>query len=111
MPPPKRGWNAYKTKGAHLMTKPNLSEISEGLRVAGIDIPGLGPDAPRLTVALWRLLTAGRPLSQEHVEQTLSSLGISSEVLTSLQGGVEYDAQDNIVGVVRLSLNPSDNHL
>ena len=89
------------------MTKPNLSAISEGLRLAGIDIPGLGPDAPRLTVALWQLLTAGRPLSKEQLEQTLSSLGMSGEALTSLQGGVEYDGQDRIVGVVGLSLNPA----
>jgi alkylmercury lyase len=108
----KRGWNACKTKGEDLMTKPNLFALSEGLRIAGIDIPGLGPDAPRLTVALWRLLAAGRPLSQEQVTQTLSRLRMSSEALTSLQGGVEYDGRGNIVGVVGLSLNPtSENRL
>ena len=92
------------------MTKPDLYEISEGLRVSGVDIPSLSPDAPRFTVELWQLLTNGRPISPEQVEKTLSSLGISREVLTSLQAGLEYDSQSNIVGAVGLSLNPASSN-
>ena len=89
------------------MTKPDLYEISEGLRVSGIDLPSFGAHVPRFTVELWRLLTNGRPISPEQVEKTLSSLGISREVLIQLQAGLEYDGQGNIVGAVGLSLNPA----
>ncbi len=92
------------------MTKPNLIEISEGLRASGIDIPGLSPDAPRFVVELWRLLTIGRPISPEQVDKTLSNLSISREVLTRLQAGLEYDSQGNIVGAVGLSLNPASSN-
>jgi len=105
--PTKLGLNTFKTEGVRPVTKPNLYEISEGLRVSGIDIPSFGADVPRFTVELWRLLTNGRPISPEQVEKTLSSLGISREVLIQLQAGLEYDGQGNIVGAVGLSLNPA----
>jgi alkylmercury lyase len=80
------------------------------LRASGIDIPGLSPDAPRFVVELWRLLTHGRPISPEQVDQTLAHLNISREVLTRLQAGLEYDGQGNIVGTVGLSLNPASSN-
>ncbi len=92
------------------MTKPNLYEISEGLRASGIDIPGLSPDAPRFVVELWQLLTNGRPISPEQVDQTLAELNISREVLTRLQAGLEYDDQGNILAAVGLSLNPASSN-
>src|SRR5258708_19806099 len=93
------------------MTKPDLYEISEGLRVSGIDLPSFGAHLPRFTVELWRLLTDGRPISPEQVEKTFSSLGITREVLTQLKAGLEYDGQRNIVGAVALSLNPASSNL
>lgn len=92
------------------MAKPNLYEISEGLRASGIDIPGLSPDAPRFVVELWQLLTNGRPISPEQVDQMLSNLDISRDVLTRLQAGLEHDDQRNIVGAVGLSLNPTSSN-
>lgn len=92
------------------MSKPNLYEISEGLRASGIDIPSIGPDAPRFVIELWRHLTDGRPVSPEQVERTLANLGISREVLTQLKVGLEYDGQGNIVGAVGLSLNPASSN-
>ena len=93
------------------MTKPNLYEVAEGLRESGFDIPSLSPDAPRFVVELWRLLAKGRPISPELVEKTISYLGISRDILTRLQSGLEYDDQGNIVGAVGLSLNPTSYRL
>ena len=65
-----------------------------------------GPDNSRLLIALWRELALGRPVTPERLARTVSELGMALDAADEfLRGSSERDAEDNIVGLVGLSLN------
>jgi hypothetical protein len=82
-----------------------VSELAGKLRAAGIP-PEFGPDNSRLLIQTYRALAKGRPLTADQVNEIATGLGISQDEAHSFLGEVtERDADDNIIGVIGLSLN------
>ena len=82
-----------------------VSELASQLRAAGIP-PEFGPDRSRLLIHTYRALAKGHPLTADHVNEIATGLGIDQDEAHSFLGEVtERAADDNIIGVIGLSLN------
>ena len=65
-----------------------------------------GPDLSRLLVRLIRELAQGRPISKERVDEIVADTGIAHVEAYRLLGEVaERDADENVYGILGLSLN------
>ena len=65
-----------------------------------------GPERSRLLISVWRALAEGKPVSAERVERSVTQLGIAPEEADAfLRQMTERDVDDNIVGIMGLSLN------
>ena len=80
-------------------------EIAKNLNTAGVP-PDFGPENSRLLIQVWRALAKGQPIAKEHVDQIAMELGISSgQAEEFLRQVSERDNNDNIIGLVGLSLS------
>ena len=87
-----------------------VEEIAKNLNAAGIP-PEFGADNSRLLIKTWRKLAQGKPITKAEVVQIAQDLGIPLEKADEfLRGLTERDADDNIVGLMGLSLNPDWAH-
>lgn len=87
------------------MEKPNLDEIAQALRDAGVP-PSLSAAESHLLVQMWRLLADGRPVSPAQVKQLASKLDLAPDVAVSTVTQMsERDDEGNIRGFLGLSLN------
>ncbi|MFQ6023842.1 MAG: organomercurial lyase [Acidiferrobacterales bacterium] len=87
------------------MEKPNLHEIAQALRDAGVP-PSLSAAESRLLVQIWRLLADGLPVSPAQVEELVSKLDLAPDAAHStVKRMSERDDDGNIRGFVGLSLN------
>ncbi len=87
-----------------------VEEIAKNLNAAGIP-PEFGVDNSRLLIKTWRKLAQGRPVTKTDVGQISEGLGIPFEQADEfLRGATERDADDNIIGLMGLSLNPDWAH-
>ena len=65
-----------------------------------------GPDLSRLLVRLMRELAQGRPISKERVDEIVADMRIAQVEAYRLLGEVaERDADENVFGILGLSLN------
>ncbi len=82
-----------------------VAEIANRLRAVGIP-PEFGPDRSRLLIQTYRALAKGRALTADQVNEVATDLGINQdEAHGFLREVTERDADDNIIGVIGLSLN------
>ena len=87
------------------MSNPRAAEMMRKLTESGGPLD-YGPDHSRLLLRLWRTLARGHPVSADQVERTIAELGIDrDEAQEFLREVAERDAEDNVVGIVGLSLN------
>ena len=87
------------------MNNERVTEIASKLRAVGIP-PDFGPDRSRLLIQTYRALAKGRPLTADQVNEIVTDLGINQdEAHGFLRDMTERDADDNIIGVIGLSLN------
>ena len=83
----------------------HVEQLAKNLNEAGIP-PDFGSDNSRLLIKVWRALANGLPLNQEQINQISSELGMSPDpVHEFLRQVTERDADDNIIGLMGLSLN------
>jgi len=89
---------------------PNIEEIAKNLKDAGIP-PDFGDENSRLLVKMWRTLGQGQPVTQEMTAKVASEVGMSFEAADEfLRQSTERDSDDNIIGLIGLSLNPQWPH-
>ncbi|MEE9248371.1 MAG: organomercurial lyase [Dehalococcoidia bacterium] len=82
-----------------------VTEIVNKLRAIGIP-PDFGSDRSRVLIRTYRALAKGHPITREQVNTIANDLGISQhEAHEFLKQVTERDADDNVVGVMGLSLN------
>ena len=82
-----------------------VTEIAKNLNEAGIP-PDFGPDNSRLLIKVWRTLVNGQPVTRGQIDQISAELGISGDLAHELlRQATERDADDNIIGLLGLSLN------
>ena len=87
-----------------------VAEIAKNLNKAGIP-PDFGPDNSRLLIKVWRTLANGQPVTQEQINDISTELGLSGDLTNEfLRQVTERDADDNIIGLVGLSLNENWAH-
>ena len=87
------------------MERKSIDDVAREMGDAGSP-RDYGPDNSRLLIALWRELAKGRPVTPERLTRTVSELGMAPEAADEfLRGSSERDAEDNIVGLVGLSIN------
>ncbi len=92
------------------MNNERVTEIASRLRAAGIP-PDFGPDRSRLLIQTYRALAKGRPLTADQVNEIATDLDINQdEAHGFLKEVTERDADDNIIGVIGLSLNEEWGH-
>ena len=90
---------------ARTMNTELVAEIASRLRAVGVP-PDFGPDRSRLLIQTYRALAKGRPLTADQVNEIATNLGIDREDAEGfLREVTERDAEDNIIGVIGLSLN------
>ncbi len=83
----------------------SVAEIAKNLNDAGIP-PEFGEENSRLLIKMWRVLGQGRPVTQDMTAQVTSGLGMSFEAADEfLRQSTERDSDDNIIGLLGLSLN------
>ena len=83
----------------------NVEDIAKNLKAAGIP-PDFGVDNSRLLIKMWRTLAQGRPVTRTEIVQISEELGILFEQAEQfLRQVTERDSDDNIIGLVGLSLN------
>ena len=84
---------------------PNIEEIAKNLSDAGIP-PDFGDENSRLLIKMWRTLGQGQPVTQAVTAHIAEELGIPFERADEfLRQITERDPDDNIIGLVGLSLN------
>ena len=84
---------------------PSIEEIAMNLNDAGIP-PDFGDGNSRLLIKMWRTLGQGQPVTQQMTAQIAEGLGIPFERADEfLRQITERDSNDNIIGLVGLSLN------
>ena len=89
---------------------PAVLEIAKNLKAAGIP-PDFGPDNSRLLIKVWRALAKGQPVTKGQIDQISNELGIPAESAHEFLSQVtERDADDNIAGLIGLSLNDTWAH-
>ena len=82
-----------------------IEEIAKNLNDAGIP-PDFGDDNSRLLIKMWRTLGQGQPVTHEMTAQIAEGLGIPFERADAfLRQITERDSNDNIIGLLGLSLN------
>ena len=87
------------------MSNARAKEMMRKLIVGG-GLFDFGPDRSRLLIQVWRSLAKGRPVTAERVDQIAADIGIArDEADQFLRQMSERDTDDNIVGVMGLSLN------
>lgn len=92
------------------MQEERVAEIARKLNEAGIP-PDFGPDHSQLLIQVWRLLAKGSPVTGEQVDRIITDLGIPAEDGHQFLREVsERDAEDQIVGIIGLSLNDEWQH-
>ena len=83
----------------------SVEEIAKNLNDAGIP-PDFGDDNSRLLIKMWRILGQGQPVTPEMTAKVASEVGITFETADEfLRGSTERDSDDNIIGLLGLSLN------
>lgn len=83
----------------------NVAEIAANLNSAGIP-PEFGEDHSRLLIKTLRTLAQGEPITNEGTVQISVELGLPLEQVDEfLRGKTERDSDDNIIGLIGLSLN------
>ena len=83
----------------------SVQEIAANLNAAGIP-PEFGEDNSRLLVKTLRILAQGEPISKAAAIRISEELDLPFEQVDEfLQGVTERDSDDNIIGLVGLSLN------
>ena len=83
----------------------SVEEIAKNLNDAGIP-PDFGDDNSRLLIKMWRILGQGRPVTPEMTAKVASEVGITFETADEfLRKSAERDSDDNIIGLLGLSLN------
>ena len=87
------------------MSNARATEMARKLTESG-GLLDYGPDLSRLLLQVLRSLANGRPVTGEQVDQIIACLGAArDEADQFLRQVTERDADDNIVGVMGLSLN------
>ena len=87
------------------MGSESVDEIADGMREIGVP-RDFGPENSRLLIRVWKALAKGRPLNAEQVAEIAAELGMQLDAAEEfLRGASERNADDNIVGIVGLSLN------
>ena len=82
-----------------------VGEIAKNLKEAGIP-PDFGPDNSRLSIKVWRTLVNGQPVTRDQIDQISAELGISGDLAHEFLSQVtERDSDENIIGLMGLSLN------
>ena len=85
------------------MNDPRVIEMARKMADRLLDY---GPNRSRLLLQVLRNLAIGYPITGEQVDQIIADLGIErDEAHTFLREVTERDADDNIVGIMGLSLN------
>jgi alkylmercury lyase len=75
------------------------------------DAGDVGPERSRLQLRLVRALAKGRPITPEHVERLAAGVRLARDDARSfLECRTERDSDDNVVGIMGLSLNESPHH-
>lgn len=70
-----------------------------------------GADLSRLLIRLMRKLAQGRPVPRERVDEIVADMGIDREGAYRVLGEVtERDADENVFGIMGLSLNDTPHH-
>ncbi|MCH7841817.1 MAG: hypothetical protein IID01_03525 [Chloroflexi bacterium] len=83
----------------------SVEEIAKNLNDAGIP-PQFGDQNSRLLIKMWRILGQGRPVTKEMTTKAASEVGMSFEAAGEfLRQITERDSDDNIIGLLGLSLN------
>jgi len=86
------------------MERPHLNDLVEVLRPA---FPYLNQEEQKVSVQIHRLLAQGRPLTSQHVADSLQlSVETVNEMLKQWWG-IHYDDRDRIIGYWGLSLHPT----
>jgi len=87
------------------MSNQRTEELTEKLTAFG-GLFDYGPQRSRLLVQIWRVLATGRPVTQSQVDSFVSELDITPEEADQfLRQMSEWRDDDNIVGIMGLSLN------
>ncbi len=85
-------------------------EIAEKLNKAGVP-PKFEPDVSRLLVKVIRTVAEGHPVNDEYVSRIVAEIEIDeARAEEFLRAMTERDDDDNIIGIVGLSQNPSWAH-
>jgi len=88
----------------------SVEKIVENLKAAGMP-PDFGEDNSRLLIKTLKTLAQGEPIASSGVERISDELGISVEKADEfLRQITERDSDDNIIGLMGLSLNPEWPH-
>ena len=83
----------------------SIEEIAKNLNDAGIP-PDFGDENSRILIKMWRTLAQGEPVIQEMTTNVAAELEISFETIDAfLRQITERDSDDNIIGLMGLSLN------
>ena len=83
----------------------SIEEIAKNLNDAGIP-PDFGDENSRILIKMWRTLGQGEPVTQEMTTNVAAELEISVETIDAfLRQITERDSDDNIIGLMGLSLN------
>ena len=83
----------------------SVAEIAKNLNDAGIP-PEFGEENSRLLIKMWRVLGQGRSVTQDMTAKVTSEVGMSFEAADEfLRQSTERDSDDNIIGLLGLSLN------
>ncbi len=87
------------------MSNARANEMARKLTKSG-GLLDYGPDRLRLLIQVWQSLATGRPVTGEQVDRIVADIGTDrDEADQFLRGISERDADDNIVGIMGLSLN------
>ena len=87
------------------MSSARATEMARKLTESGA-LLDYGPDRSRLLLQILRSLAKGRPVTGERVDQIVADIGIAGDEADQfLRQMSERDTDDNIVGVMGLSLN------
>ena len=82
-----------------------VEKLAKNLNEAGIP-PDFGPDNSRLLIKVWRTLANGNPVTNEQIDQIAAEIGIPVDPAGEFLSQVtERDGDDNIIGLMGLSLN------
>ena len=88
----------------------SVAEIAKNLNDAGIP-PEFGEENSRILIKMWRVLGQGLSVTQEVTAKAAQELGIPFQTIDEfLRPVTERDSDDNIIGLMGLSLNQDWGH-